>query len=231
MSINKKIKQSYLPINRWKAWLFCLLSATLILACTGDLDNDGAALLGPSFGITLIPQNPTLLKAGTQLFTATGGVTPYTYYIATTATGASLGTIVASGNNVGLFTGVQALAAAPAGTATVTAVDSTGVSGTTTLTILPTILIVTPGSGILTAIGDQVFTATLLSGSGLATCSISRDDSSGTTTIPTVVAAGAVCTASASAVPASGTTEDFTITITDSVNGDYATAKLTLGTP
>ena len=231
MSINKKIKQSYLPINRWKAWLFCLLSATLILACTGDLDNDGAALLGPSFGITLIPQNPTLLKAGTQLFTATGGVTPYTFYISNTATGTSLGTIVASGDaNRGLFTGVQALAAAPAGTATVTAVDSTGVSGTTTLTVLPTILIVTPGSAIITAAAAQIFTATLLSGSGLATCSISRDDSSGTTTIPTLVAAGAVCTATASAVPASGT-EDFTITITDTLNGDYATAKLTLGTP
>ena len=230
MSINKKTKQSYLPINRWKAWLFCLLSATMILACTGDLDNDGAALLGPSFGITLIPQNPTLLKQGTQTFTATGGVTPYTYYIANTATGTSLGTIVASGANVGLFTGVQALAAAPAGTATVTVVDSTGVSGTTTLTVLPTILIVTPGSGILTEAGDEVFTATLLSGSGLATCSISRDDSSGTTAIPTVEAANAVCTASASAIPASGT-EDFTITITDSTNGDYALAKLTIGTP
>ena len=230
MSINKKTKQSYLPTNRWKAWLFCLLSATLILACTGDLDNDGAALLGPSFGITLIPQNPTLLKAGTQLFTATGGVTPYTYYIANTATGTSLGTIVASGANVGLFTGVQALGAAPAGTSTVTVVDSTGVSGTTTLTVLPTILIVTPGSGILTAAGDEVFTATLLSGSGLATCSISRDDSSGTTAIPTVEIANAVCTASASAIPASGT-EDFTITITDSTNGDYALAKLTIGTP
>ena len=230
MSINKKIKQSYLPINRWKAWLFCLLSATLILACTGDLDNDGAALVGPSFGITLIPQNPTLLKAGTQLFTATGGVTPYTYYIANTATGTSLGTIVASGNNVGLFTGVQALASAPAGTSTVTAVDSTGVSGTTTLTILPTILIVAPGSGVLAEVGDEVFTATLVSGSGASLCSISRDDSSGTTTIPTVVAAGAVCTATASAMPSSGT-EDFTITITDSINGDYATAKLTLGTP
>jgi hypothetical protein len=230
MSINKKIKQKYLPINRWKAWLFCLLSATMILACTGDLDNDGAALLGPSFGITIIPQNPTLLKQGTQTFTATGGVTPYTYYIANTATGTSLGTIVASGANVGLFTGVQALAAAPAGTATVTVVDSTGVSGTTTLTVLPTILIVTPGSGILTEAGDEVFTATLLSGSGLATCSISRDDSSGTTAIPTVEAANAVCTASASAIPASGT-EDFTITITDSTNGDYALAKLTIGTP
>jgi len=227
MSINKNIKQSYLPINRWKAWLFCLLSATLILACTGDLDNDGAALLGPSFGITIIPQNPQIIKAGNQTFTATGGVTPYTYYLTNTSTGTSLGTIVPS---TGVFTGVQALASAPAGTATVTAVDKTGVSGTTTLTVLPTILVVAPGSGVLTEAGDEVFTATLLSGSGAITCSISRDDSSGTTTIPTVVADGAVCTATASAMPSSGT-EDFTITITDSINGDYALVKLTLGTP
>ena len=45
-----------------------------------------------------------------------------------------------------------------------------------------------------------------------------------------MVAAGAACTATASAVPSSGT-EDFTITITDLVNGDYALVKLTLGTP
>ena len=227
MSIDKKIKQSYLPINRWKAWLFCLLSAALILACTGDLDNDGYALVSPSFGITIIPQNPQILKAGTQTFTATGGVTPYTYYLTNTSTGTSLGTIVPS---TGVFTGVQALASAPAGTATVTAVDKTGVSGTTTLTVLPTILIVAPGSGVLTEAGDEVFTATLLSGSGAIQCSISRDDSSGTTTMPTLAFAGVACTATASAMPSSGT-EDFTITITDSINGDYALVKLTLGTP
>jgi hypothetical protein len=229
MSKNKKIKQSYSPINRWKAWLFCLLSATLILACTGDLDSDGgAALVGPSFGITIIPQNPQILKAGTQTFTATGGVTPYTYYLTNTSTGTSLGTIVPS---TGVFTGVQALGAAPAGTATVTAVDSTGVSGTTTLTVLPTVLIVTPGSGIITEAGGTVdFIATVLSGSALATCSISRDDPSGTTTIPTVAINAVTCTATGSAVPTSGT-EDFTVTITDSINGDYALAKLTLGTP
>ena len=224
MSINTKIKQSYLPINRWKAWLFCLLSATLILACTGDLENDGAPLVGPSFGITIIPQNPQILKAGTQTFTATGGVTPYTFYISNTA----VGTMVPA---TGVFTGVQALAAAPAGTATVTAVDSTGVSGTTTITVLPTVLIATPGSGVITAAaGALEITATLLSGSGLITCSIARDDSSGQTTMPTVLVAAAACTATASALPASGT-EVFTITITDSINGDYATAKLTVGTP
>ena len=224
MNLGKNIKQNFLFINRWKVWLFSLLSATLILACTGDLENDGYALVSPSFGITIIPQNPQILKAGTQTFTATGGVTPYTFYLSNTA----VGTMVPA---TGVFTGVQALAAAPAGTATVTAVDSTGVSGTTTLTVLPTILVVTPGSGIVTAVaGFVAYTATLLSGSALITCSIARDDSSGQTTMPAVVVAGAACTATASALPASGT-EVFTITITDSINGDYATAKLTVGTP
>ena len=224
MNLGNNIKQNFLFINRWKVWLFSLLSATLILACTGDLENDGYALVGPSFGITVIPQNPQILKAGTQTFTATGGVTPYTYFLSNT----DVGTMVPA---TGVFTGVQALAAAPAGTATVTAVDSTGVSGTTTLTVLPTILIVTPGSGIIdAAAGTMLYTATLLSGSALTTCSISRDDSSGTTTMPTLALAAATCTATASALPASGT-EVFTITITDSINGDYATAKLTVGTP
>ena len=227
MSLNNKIKLKYQKIIRYKAWLLCLLSATLILSCTDDIDNGGAALLGPSFGLSVIPQNTTILKAGAQIFTATGGVAPYTFYIANTSKGISLGTMVPA---TGVFTGVEALAAAPAGTATVTAVDSTGVTGTTTITVLPTILIATPGSGIITEPGDLAITATLLSGSALITCSVSRDDSSGTTTIPTVAVAGAICTVTASAVPASGT-EDFTVTLTDSINGDYATAKVTLGTP
>ena len=45
--------------------------------------------------------------------------------------------------------------------------------------------------------------------------------------MPTVLVAAAACTATAPAVPASGT-EVFTITITDSINGDYATAKLSV---
>ena len=227
MSLNKKIKRKFIIINRCKVWLLCLLSATLILSCTDDIDNGGAALLGPSFGLSVIPQNTTILKAGEQIFTATGGVAPYTFYIANTSKGTSLGTMVPA---TGVFTGVEALGAAPAGTATVTAVDSTGVTGTTTITVLPTILIATPGSGIITEPADLAITATLLSGSALITCSVSRDDSSGTTTIPTVAVAAAICTVTASAVPASGT-EDFTVTLTDSINGDYATAKVTLGTP
>ena len=218
MSINKKIKQSYLPINRWKAWLFCLLSATLILACTGDLDNDGYALVSPSFGITIIPQNPQILKTGNQTFTAIGGVTPYTYSLSAT----DIGTIVPA---TGVFT-----ALAIAGTATVTAVDSTGVSGTTTVTVLPTQLVIAPGSAVITAAGVQEFAATLLTQSGAVACSISRDDPSGTTTMPAVVANAAVCAVNVAAVPTSGT-ETFTILITDTQDGDHGSAKLTLGAP
>ena len=218
MSINTKIKQSYLPINRWKAWLFCLLSATLILACTGDLD-DGYALVSPSFGITIIPQNTQVAKgtANAVAYAATGGVTPYTYSLDAT----DIGTITAAG----VFTSL-----AIAGTATVRAVDSTGVSGTTTVTVLPTQLVIAPGSAVLTAAGAQEFTATILSQSGAIACSISRDDPSGTTTMPLVVANAAVCTVTAAAVPTSGT-ETFTILITDIEDGDHGSAKLTLGAP
>ena len=219
MSINKKIKQSYLPINRWKAWLFCLLSATLILACTGDLDDDGYALVSPSFGITIVPQNTQVAKgtADAVAYAATGGVTPYTYSLAAT----DIGTITAAG----VFTSL-----AIAGTATVRAVDSTGVLGTTTVTVLPTQLVIAPGSVVITVAGAQEFAATLLTASNLVACSISRDDPSGTTTMPAVVANAAVCTVTAAAVPTSGT-ETFTILITDTQDGDHGSAKLTLGAP
>ena len=219
MSINKKIKQSCLPINRWKAWLFCLLSATLILACTGDLDDDGYALVSPSFGITIVPQNTQVAKATANAvaYAATGGVTPYTYSLDAT----DIGTITAAG----VFTSL-----AIAGTATVRAVDSTGVSGTTTVTVSPTQLVIAPGSAVITAAGNQEFTATLISGSGEVVCSISRDDPSGTTTMPAVAANAAICTVTAAAVPTSGT-ETFTILITDTQDGDHGSAKLTLGAP
>ena len=223
MSINKKIKQSYLPINRWKAWLFCLLSATLILACTGDLENDGYALVSPSFGITIVPQNTQVAKgtANAVAYAATGGVTPYTFSLAAT----DIGTITAAG----VFTSL-----AIAGTATVRAVDSTGVLGTTMVTVLPTLLVVAPGTAVLTAAAAQAFTATLLTQSGKAECSISDSNLGSATTIakPSVVAAGAVCTVTSVAVPAAGAAnETFTITIVDTWNGDHATATLTLAHP
>ena len=228
MSVNKKIKQKFLSINQWKAWLFCLLSATLILACTGDLDNAGAPLVGPSFGLTIIPQNPQIEKLENVAFTVAGRVNADITY---SLSGTSVGTIVPG---TGVFTAGAAFANAAAGTVTLIAVDRTGVMGTTTITVLPEILIVAPGAGIITAdAGTEVYTATLLTGSGLATCTISRDNSSGTMTLPTVAINGAACTATAggdvAAAVTAGTSETFTITITDTQNGDYGTVQLKLG--
>ena len=228
MSVNKKIKQKFLSINQSKAWLFCLLSATLILACTGDLDNAGAPLVGPSFGLTIIPQNPQIEKLENVAFTVAGRVNADITY---SLSGTSVGTIVPA---TGVFTAGAAFANAAAGTVTLIAVDRTGVMGTTTITVLPEILIVAPGAGIITAdSGTEVYTATLLTGSGLATCTISRDNASGTMTIPTVAINGAACTATAgadvAAAVAAGTSETFTITITDTKNGDYGTVQLKLG--
>ena len=228
MSVNKKIKQKFLSINQWMAWLFCLLSATLVLACTGDLDNAGAPLVGPSFGLTIIPQNPQIEKLENVAFTVAGRVNADITY---SLSGTSVGTIVPA---TGVFTAGAAFANAAAGTVTLIAVDKTGVIGTTTITVLPEILIVAPGAGIITAdAGTEVYTATLLTGSGLATCTISRDNSSGTMTLPTVAINGAACTATAggdvAAAVTAGTSETFTITITDTQNGDYGTVQLKLG--
>ena len=221
MHVNQKTIKKNPSIHRWKPWLFCILAVIMALSCTGDLDNEGAPLVGPSFGITIIPQGPQIIKGGNQTFTATGGVTPYTYSLSAT----DIGSIVPV---TGVFT-----ALAIAGTATVTAVDSTGVTGRTTVTVLPLPLVVAPGSAVLTAAGGRAFTvAATASGSGVIACSISRDDPSGVVTMPTVAAGALVCTATATAVPAAGgANETFTITIIDTFNGDIASAKLTLAHP
>ena len=222
MFLKNKIVNEKLLSNKKKAWIFLILLVTAIIACTSDLDNGGAALVGPSVGITIIPQDPQIIKAGNQTFTAIGGVTPYTYSLSATDIGAIIPV-------TGVFT-----ALAIAGTATVTVVDKTGATGTTTVTVLPLPLVVAPGSAILTAAGNQEFTvAATASGSGVIACSISDSDNPASAIAkPTVAAANLVCTVTASAVPAAGeSNETFTITITDTNNGDIATAQLTLAHP
>jgi len=210
----------YIHSKYWKAWLLSILAIIPVLACTGDIDNDGAPLVGPAFGLAIIPQGPQIIKAGTQVFTTTGGVAPYTYSLNAT----TIGTIVPV---TGLFT-----ARAIAGTATVTSVDSTGAVGRTTVTVLPLQLVIDPGSAILDTAVAQEFTATLNSAAGAVLCSISRDNPSGTTAMPVIIGGAASCTATPSAVPVVGAaSETFTITIFDTNDGDYGTAILTLMAP
>ena len=209
----------YIHSKYYKTWLLSILAIIPVLACTGDIE-DGSPLVGPAFGLAIIPQGPQIIKAGTQIFTSTGGVAPYTYSLNAT----TIGTIVPV---TGLFT-----ASAIAGTATVTSVDSTGAIGRTTVTVLPLQLVIDPGSAILDAAGAQIFAATLNTAAGLVVCSISRDDPSGTTAMPTVAGGAADCTVTASVVPDVGAaSETFTISIYDTNDGDYGSAVLTLMAP
>ena len=208
--------------NQCKSWLILALLVIGILACSQDLDNAGAPLIGPDFGLNIVPQSAQVAKAGTHTFVAIGGLTPYTYSVSDS----DIGSITSP---AGLFT-----ALAIAGTATITAIDTAGVTGTATVTVLPTQLVVAPGSAILTAAGDQLFTATLISGgAGPAIGVVTRDDSLSATTLPTVACvAPAACTVTvlAAEIPTSGS-RTYTITITDQINGDVGAAKLTLQAP
>jgi hypothetical protein len=216
----KTIMTKYIHSKYWKTWLLSIISIIPVIACTGDLENDGAPLVGPAFGLAINPQDPQIIKTGTQIFTSTGGVAPYTYSLNAT----TIGTIVPV---TGVFT-----ARAIAGTAIVTSVDSTGAIGRTTVTVLPLQLVIDPGSAILDTAIAQIFTATLNSAAGVVLCSISRDNPSGTTAMPTVIGGAAACTVTATAVPAVGAaSENFTITIYDTNDGDYGTAILTLMAP
>tara|TARA_B110000467_G_scaffold44546_1_gene40825 strand:+ start:244 stop:627 length:384 start_codon:yes stop_codon:yes gene_type:complete len=125
MKLTKSRMIKYIHSKYWKTWLLSIISIIPVIACTGDLENDGAPLVGPAFGLAINPQDPQIIKTGTQIFTSTGGVAPYTYSLNAT----TIGTIVPV---TGVFT-----ARAIAGTATVTSVDSTGAIGRTTVTVLP----------------------------------------------------------------------------------------------
>lgn len=224
MSYQKRKIKRTLPIHRREAWLFLILLVIMIVACTNDVD-EGAPLLGPSFGITVVPISAQINKGtaaapGTQQFSALGGVSPFTWSVSNT----TIGNINAV---TGLFTGSVNLIA---GSATVTALDVVGDTGTGTITVLPEQLLITPGSVTASAAGNTALTATLNSGSALVVASIVRDDSSGTTTLPTLAIAANVVTVTYSAVPTSGS-ETFTITITDTVGGDVGAVKLTLTAP
>ena len=50
---NKNIKQKLLT-NQRKVWSLVAFVLTIIMACTSDLGNGGAALVGPNFGINIV---------------------------------------------------------------------------------------------------------------------------------------------------------------------------------
>ena len=121
-----------------KEWVLCfLLAVGFIVACQGALEEGNP--FGPSNSkIVIVQSSPQVNKGGTQNFTAIGGTLPLSWSLSAT----QIGAIAAA---TGVFTSNQA-APQVAGTATVTVVDAVGDTDTATITVLPNLLVITPGS-------------------------------------------------------------------------------------
>lgn len=110
-------------------------AGTLTVTATDAVGNTGTSSVTVTTAIISIsPLNLTIVRGGTQTFTATGGAGTYTWVVSDPA----LGTIVST---TGAFT-----ARNTAGTMTVTAIDTTGVTGTATVVIVGSTLTVVPVS-------------------------------------------------------------------------------------
>ncbi|MFQ5450798.1 MAG: Ig-like domain-containing protein [Nitrospinaceae bacterium] len=147
MRPSRKQRNASFEFFRLGGYLLPAAAVLWVLSCSNDI-NDGTPL-GPAFStIQVFPASGQVQKLGTLTFTAKGGITPFSWSIATT----TVGTIDAA---TGVFT-----AANTAGTATVTATDATGSTGTGTVTVLANTTIgVSPSSSIVAVGGTLTFTA------------------------------------------------------------------------
>ena len=197
-----------------------MLGIGFIVACQGALEEGNP--FGPSNSNIVIAQSsPQINKGGTQNFTAIGGTLPLSWNLSAATAGQStlIGAIAA---DTGIFTS----AAAPnqvAGTATVTVVDAVGDTDTATITVLPNLLAITPGSSTQQGAGAEEFTA-----AGAAegvTATITNNNASSVYTLPTLAIAGNAVTVNY-LDPAA--TETLTITISNTENGDVGSVILTV---
>ena len=217
-----------------KQWILCfLLAVGFIVACQGALEEGNP--FGPSnSNIVIVESSPSILKGGTQTFTAIGGTQPLTWKLSAASAGQTtqIGDM-GDGANANVFT---AKAADPgpqvAGTATVTVIDAVGDTDTATITVLPNPLIINPGSSTQQGAGTEEFTVTGGSGVVVATYISLLKQTTGTEyTTPGLSGLNVnnnVVTANLAAVPQNEGDQTWTITITDTENGDVGSVVLTL---
>jgi hypothetical protein len=214
INFNKNYMQRFKNKGK-EGLLFLLLIVGVFVACQGALEEGNP--FGPSTSaVRIIPSTTNVAKGANLTFTTLGGTNPFAWNLATT----SIGNIIA---DTGVFTATQT-----AGTATITVTDAVGDTATASVTVLPDLLVIVPGSSTQSVAGDEIFTATLTGPSALATATIANDSSTSTFTIPTLAVAAGVVTVTFTLPNGTQGDQTLTVTITDSENGDVGTAKLTI---
>ena len=205
-----------------EGFLFLLLIVRAFVACEGALEDKNP--FGPSsvvFTLRIIPNATTVLQGANFTFTTFVGTAPFSW----TSSNIVVGTIVA---DTGVFT-----AGAIAGTITITVVDALGNTDTATVTV-PALTLGFDIVGVVQVAAATVDTVTAnvnQSGGGLAATVANNNTSSTFTDVPTLVTTAdtVVLTSPILLLPTAAQGDQvYTVTVTDSVNGNTGTFSYTL---
>ncbi|HTD23537.1 MAG TPA: hypothetical protein VK738_12840 [Terriglobales bacterium] len=177
------------------------------LQVTDTVGNTSTATVRVRAPLVISPASVTVSTGGSQAFSASGGVSPYTYSIATNNSG---GTINAS-------TGAYVAGTRGGVTDTVQVTDSSGNASTAIVTVRAATLVISPASVSVSIGGSQVFGAS--GGVSPYTYSIATNNSGGTINAST----GAYVTGTRG-----GVTD--TVRVTDS-GGNTSAATVTVRAP
>lgn len=203
-----------------EGFLFLLLIVGAFVACEGALEDKNP--FGPTTStLRIIPNATTVLQGANFTFTTFVGTAPFTW----TSSNILVGTIVA---DTGVFT-----AGAIGGTITITVVDALGNTDTASVTV-PTLTLGFDVVGVVQVALAAVDTVTAnvnQSGGGLTATVANNNTSSTFTAVPTIVTTAdtVVMTSPILLLPTAAQGDQvYTVSVTDSVNGNTGTFIYTL---
>ena len=203
-----------------EGFLFLLLIVGAFVACEGAQEDRNP--FGPTTStLRIIPNATTVLQGANFTFTTFVGTAPFTW----TSSNILVGTIVA---DTGVFT-----AGAIGGTITITVVDALGNTDTASVTV-PTLTLGFDIVGVVQVAAAAVDTVTAnvnQSGGGLAATVANNNTTSAFTAAPTLVTTVNTVVLTAPALPlptAAQGDQVYTVSVTDSVNGNTGTFIYTL---
>ena len=203
-----------------EGFLFLLLIVGAFVACEGAQEDRNP--FGPTTStLRIIPNATTVLQGANFTFTTFVGTAPFTW----TSSNILVGTIV---TDTGVFT-----AGAIGGTITITVVDALGNTDTASVTV-PTLTLGFDVVGVVqvaAAAADTVTANVNQSGGGLAATVANNNTTSTFTAVPTLVTTvnQVVLTAPILPLPTAAQGDQvYTVSVTDSVNGNTGTFIYTL---